>query len=530
MRSFLKLVSIRLPIAIRLFMAILLTAVTITLLGLWMFHLAMRDGFAVYVAQIEINKLQGLVTQLQQDYERSGHWPELSEDEKHQWLRAQFHHHMFSKFSEKKEARRLMLPNYQPSTSEPPPNGVDNHRPYPPTLSDSGPQALFEMKRLKMPPPLFGGFPDRLDIGSRLGLIDSQGILVAGAYATNRAPRLVIRVHEKTVGYLTLEPRIDPDDALSKAFFTQQKEQLFWIGIGCIVMSAVVAGLLARHFRRPIQTLMDSANHLIHGQYTFKNHINRSDELGDLGKTMNQLSEILSQHESSRRQWVADTSHELRTPVSVLQAQIEAMQDGVREPSVQHLQAMHGQVSALSRLLNDVYELARADVGQLSCHLRITEPWTVVHAECEGFSEPMQSQGLELQVIPPNFSIQLEIDADRIRQVVANLLENSRRYTDPGGVVRVSTELQLIQKERFWTLLIDDSLPSVSNNVLSHLGERFFRADSSRTRATGGAGLGLALSRQIAEMHGGDLLFEHSPLGGLRAILRLPVRQIIHEN
>ncbi len=530
MRKFFNPVSIRLPIAIRLFMAILLTAVTITLLGLWMFHLAMRDGFAVYVAQIETNKLQGLVTQLQQGYERAGHWPSLDEDEKQKWLRMQFHRSILNKYQEKQESRRLAphkndVNDLVNAPLLPPPHPSDER--YPQIYSDS-PERLppITERYFRMPPFFFGGLSDRLDVGSRLGLLNEQGVLLAGASPSSHAPKLVLRVHQKIIGYLTLQPRKDPDDALSKAFFAQQKAQLLGIGIGCIVMSAVVAGLLARHFRRPIQKLKDSANHLIQGEYTFKNHIERSDELGDLGKTMNQLAEILSQHESSRRQWVADTSHELRTPVSVLQAQIEAMQDGVRDPTPKHLQAMHGQVSALSRLLNDVYELARADVGQLSCHLRTTEPWTIVHAETEGFSEPMQSQGLRLEVLEPNFSIHLDIDPDRIRQVVANLLENSRRYTDAGGVVRISTELQIIEKEKFWTLLIDDSLPSVSDSVLSHLGERFFRADSSRTRATGGAGLGLALSRQIAEMHGGALWFEHSPLGGLRAILHLPMKPI----
>lgn len=538
MRPAFKKTSIRVPIAMRLFVAILLTAVTIALGGLWMLDLAMQESFAAYVTQIEAKKLDGFVTQLQQDYQQSGHWPDFSNQEQGDWLRHRYDAYMFSNMHG--EHRLGMIPRDQPSDLQ----SGQIERPQMPPLSDrrnerdrfhdhafsfNGPQDDFQMGRTQFPfdrsffsPPKFE--PDRLGVASRLGLLDVHGVLLTGLATSATAPRREIRTSQGVVGYLTLKPGIDPQDVLSIDFFTKQKTQLLWIGIGCILLSAVVASLLARHFRAPIQGLMESAEHLIQGQFSAKNQINRSDELGALGQKMNQLADILSHHESSRRQWVADTSHELRTPVSVLRAQIEAIQDGVREPSVQHLQLMHRQVLSLTRLLDDVYDLARADVGQLPLTRRMFTPWSIVRDECEAFHEPMREQGLFLEVIEPQACPQLEGDPDRVRQVVVNLLENSRRYTNSGGTVRVSSELQTLQKATFWTLYVDDSLPSVSDAVLAHLGERFFRADSSRTRETGGSGLGLALSCQVAMAHGGELLFEHSPLGGLRVILRLPVQ------
>ncbi len=538
MRSAFNQIPIRVPIAMRLFMAILLTTVTITLGGLWLLDFAMQASFASYVTQNEAKKLDGFVTQLQQEYQQEGHWPDFSNQDHTNWLKHHYKAFIFSTMNSGRYHHSDMMPmpdmNFvrHDQRSFPPQMSAqfgDKHGDHAPPFEDhrgespmGKPQFPFEQSFFT--PPRFE--PDRLDVASRLGLLDIHGVLLTGLAAPATAPKREIRTLQGVVGYLTLKPGIDPKDVLSMDFFAKQKTQLLWIGIGCVVLSAVVASLLARHFRRPILSLMESAEHLIQGEFTTKNNIGRSDELGELGRKMNQLADILSQHESSRRQWVADTSHELRTPVSVLRAQIEAIQDGIRDPSPQHLQLMHRQVLSLSRLLDDVYDLARADVGKLSLERRLFMPWFIVQHECEAFNERMQEQGLALEIIEPETYVEVYGDPDRIRQIVVNLLENSRRYTNSGGTVRVSSTLQTFQKETFWMLYVDDSLPSVSDAVLAHLGERFFRADSSRTRETGGAGLGLALSCQVAISHGGELLFEHSFLGGLRVILRLPVQPI----
>ena len=540
MRPAFNQIPIRVPIAMRLFMAILLTTVTITLGGLWLLDFAMQASFASYVTQNEAKKLDGFVTQLQQEYQQAGHWPDFSNPDQSNWLRHQYKAFLFSTMHGRREHRsdepppdmRLMGHDKPSFPLQIPDQFGEKRGDHAPPFDDHQGEAPMGKPQFSSGPSFFSPprfEPDRLDVASRLGLLDVHGVLLTGLAAPASAPKREIRTALGVVGYLTLKPGIDPKDVLSIDFFAKQKTQLLWIGVGCIVLSAIVASLLARHFRKPILSLMQSAEHLIQGEFTRKNHIGRSDELGELGRKMNQLADILSQHESSRRQWVADTSHELRTPVSVLRAQIEAIQDGVREPSIQHLQLMHRQVLSLSRLLDDVYDLARADVGKLSLQRHLFKPWQIVRDECEAFREPMHEQGLTLEIVEPQSSADVYGDPDRIRQIVVNLLENSRRYTNSGGTVRVSSELQTLQKETFWMLYVDDSLPSVSDAVLAHLGERFFRADSSRTRETGGAGLGLALSCQVALSHGGELLFEHSPLGGLRVILRLPIQSIASE-
>ena len=225
---------------------------------------------------------------------------------------------------------------------------------------------------------------------------------------------------------------------------------------------------------------------------------------------------ILDQHEQSRRQWVADTSHELKTPLAVLQAQIEAMQDGIRKPTPEHFESMLRQVTSLKKLTQDLADLAQAEAQQLTCYLADVNPWTVVLQEVENFKPKFAQADLSISVQGEGANLQLDID--RFKQIMVNLLGNSIRYTEAGGEVHVHTE----QSATHWSVIVDDSPLGLSDEQLARLGERFYRVDDSRTRSTGGTGLGLALSGKIAQALGGKLSFEHSPLGGLRCKLTFP--------
>src|SRR5690606_22987161 len=145
----------------------------------------------------------------------------------------------------------------------------------------------------------------------------------------------------------------------------------------------------------------------------------------------------LDQHETSRRQWVADTSHELKTPLAVLQAQIEAMQDGIRKPTPEHFASMLAQVNSLKKLTQDLAALAQADAQQLQFYFSTVNPWEVVQQELINF-QPNFDQA-ELTVTAEGEGAELDLDLDRFKQIVANLLSNSIRYTEAGD--RKSTRL-----------------------------------------------------------------------------------------
>ncbi|MBP7218783.1 MAG: sensor histidine kinase efflux regulator BaeS, partial [Acinetobacter sp.] len=234
---------------------------------------------------------------------------------------------------------------------------------------------------------------------------------------------------------------------------------------------------------------------------------------------LNHLADILHQHEESRRQWVADTSHELKTPLAVLQAQIEAMQDGIRKATPEHLDAMMRQVSSLKKLTQDLADLAQADAQQLKCYFAQVNPWEVVLQEVDNFKSNFGQNQLEVSV--SGSGADLSLDRDRLKQIIVNLLGNCVRYTEQGGKIHIHTQ----QNQQQWQLYVDDSPLGVSDAQLARLGERFYRVDDSRTRSTGGTGLGLALSCQLAQALGGSLKFEHSPLGGLRCVLTFPKNQ-----
>ena len=330
-----------------------------------------------------------------------------------------------------------------------------------------------------------------------------------------------IMVNNQIVGYLGLKPVLEQDDAISINFFSKQKRYLLLVYVLSFIASLIAALLLATYFKKPIQRLLMGTRELTKGNYQHQVAVNRNDELGDLSNELNQLAVILDQHETSRRQWVADTSHELKTPLAVLQAQIEAMQDGIRKPTPEHFASMLNQVSSLKKLTKDLADLAQADAQQLNCYLTTLNPWDVVMQEVESFKPKFEQADLKITATGEGTSLQLDID--RFKQIMVNLLGNSIRYTEAGGEVHVHTE----QDETQWTVYVDDSPFGLTDEQLARLGERFYRVDDSRTRATGGTGLGLALSVKIARALGGELSFDHSPLGGLRCKLTFP-KQMKH--
>jgi two-component system sensor histidine kinase BaeS len=215
---------------------------------------------------------------------------------------------------------------------------------------------------------------------------------------------------------------------------------------------------------------------------------------------------------------MADISHELRTPLALLRGEIEAMQDGIRATDRAQLDKLHDTVLQFSRLVDDLYDLALTDAGALNYRKAVFDLAEVLQ-DAVAAAEPRLSQqklSLQCEIAPrlPVFG-----DARRLRQVADNLLKNSRRYTDPDGEIRLTA---------WWAakriyLKIEDSAPGVDQATLSRLFDRFYRAEGSRARASGGAGLGLAICRNIIEAHQGDIVAKPSPLGGLQIVISLPM-------
>jgi two-component system sensor histidine kinase BaeS len=464
---------LRVSIGKRLFLAMLLSIVTVAAIGVELVRWKLSDRASPSAANGDMDRLGGLLGALSTRYRQHHDWsflPVLA-DQRKRWLRD--------------ELARVQV-EQKPGTT---------------ALSPS--------------------------LGYRIGLLDDNGHYLAGAIAIramvvvasiDRIQRPVV-VDGRVAGYLLVAKAQNPDDELAIAFLIEQQKNLSILAAIGVLLSVLAAGLLAMHFRKPVKQLVDGARRLGRGQFATRLSIRRSDELGELADTFNQVAARLQDTEHWRQQWVADTSHELRTPLSVLRAQMEALQDGIRAPTPDTIALMLRQVQSLTRLVDELHELARADLGQRQYDKTSTDAWLLVQDVLAGFAEKFRVAGLATSIdMSPSRSM-VQADAERLRQVVGNLLENGVRYTDAGGRVVVSGAV--VGHELH--IAIDDSAPAVPANLLDRLGERFFRVESSRNRQLGGAGLGLALSRHIVEAHDGRLVFAASPLGGLRATLVLPL-------
>ena len=543
----------RVPIALRLFLTVLLTTLVITTVSLGVLHWTMQKNFARYVADVEMQKLDDVISNLAgvytvyhdwgnaiqaqilqiegkaapDDYDRLSRW----------WLRRQYDIALQQRYFQDNSLMNVS-PNldkagqHKPILDETELKMIELNLPseYQPfeglKFPLSANQNVFRPDRKKEEieqeskqntgKKQFISTPDRLGLSSRLSLYDANRQFVVGEPSDIPVSYRPIMVNNKVVGYLGLKPVLDQDDALSINFFSNQKRYLLLVYGLTFLTSLIAALLLATYFKKPIQRLLNATRELTKGHYQHQVKINRNDELGDLSTEINQLAVILDQHERSRRQWVADTSHELKTPLAVLQAQIEAMQDGIRKPTPEHFEAMLRQVTSLKKLTQDLADLAQAEAQQLTCYLAEVNPWNVLLQEVENFKPKFVQANLSISVQGEGANLQLDID--RFKQIMVNLLGNSIRYTEAGGEVRVHTE----QSATHWSVIVDDSPFGLTDEQLAHLGERFYRVDDSRTRSTGGTGLGLALSGKIAQALGGELSFEHSPLGGLRCKLTFP--------
>ena len=547
----------RIPIALRLFLTVLLTTLVITTVSLGVLHWNMQRNFTKYVADVEMQKLDHVIENLADVYTVYHDWGNAIQAQILQiegqaapdyyyrlsrWLlrrqydialqQRYFQDHSLNaasmlatpqqkaeqKIEELKWLEQNLPSEFQPFEGLKFPLSTNQNvfRPKESNTDEKDEDQSSQSNSNNGGKKQFIQMPDRLGLSSRLSLYDAHRQFVVGEPTDEQISYRPIMVNNQIVGYLGLKPVLDQDDAISINFFSKQKRYLLLVYVLTFIASLIAALLLATYFKKPIQRLLMGTRELTKGNYQHQVAVNRNDELGDLSNELNQLAVILDQHETSRRQWVADTSHELKTPLAVLQAQIEAMQDGIRKPTPEHFTSMLNQVSSLKKLTKDLADLAQADAQQLNCYLTTINPWDVVVQEVESFKPKFEQADLKITAMGEGTSLQLDID--RFKQIMVNLLGNSIRYTEAGGEVHVHTE----QDETQWTVYVDDSPFGLTDEQLARLGERFYRVDDSRTRATGGTGLGLALSVKIARALGGELSFDHSPLGGLRCKLTFP--------
>ncbi len=328
-----------------------------------------------------------------------------------------------------------------------------------------------------------------------------------------------IRQDGEIIAYISFEK---PTYVLKKneAIFLQKLLLFFMqIAIVMIVVSILTAAIISRWLLSPVTKLSSGASRVTRGDLSTRVQHKSKDELGELCKNFNDMCAKLESNEVARRQWVADISHEMRTPVAVLKAQIEAMLDGIRPLTEDNLKLLSNKIESLEQLINDLYELALSDTGDLKLNVAKVDINELISTFVEENIPYAQKKQLEFSFKSELTQAGLiQIDSLKVLQILHNILNNSLRYTDAPGEIR----WRLIDNKDTFVLEAEDSSPGVEESHIEKIFDRLYRIEKSRNRATGGAGLGLPLSRNIAKAHGGTLKASASTYGGLKLSLTLP--------
>jgi signal transduction histidine kinase len=299
-------------------------------------------------------------------------------------------------------------------------------------------------------------------------------------------------------GTVALPPIGVPDDR-EQVFVSAVTRSLLvgvLVGGGVAVALALVFG---RAILRQVGALTQAARRMENGDLRQRVEVKSRDEIGQLARAFNSMADSLARTEQLRRIMVTDVAHELRTPLTNLRGYLEALRDGVTAASPSIVDSLYEEALLLNQLVDDLQDLTLAEAGRLRLRREPVEAYTLLVTAAQAMRPRAHQQGVELVVLPANATVQA--DPQRIGQVLRNLLANALTHTRAGGTIELRAEPGL-DGVRFE---VRDTGSGIAQEHLPNVFERFYRADGSRARATGGAGIGLAVVKQLVEAHGGNV-------------------------
>lgn len=460
---------------------------------------AFRSGLLDYVNRIDRDRAAGLVALLVAEYREAGGWERLRRNPmRFRWLVDQ----------SQGSGRGVDLP--------PPPDAPPGRRA---PFFGAGPRDRPPARDRPPPEPAFG--PPGMQAGPagrRYAVYDEHDAPVIGPpQPWADAQVSPIEVDGRVVGRLAFPP-LPRLEAAWDLEFARSQLKIGVLTAGLVLLLATLASMLyARRLAAPLRELAHRARGIAAGDYAARIGSARSDEIGELAQDFDAMAQALQRNRDARQRWTAEISHELRTPIAVMRAELEALEDGVRPFDRGALRSLGSEAERLGRLVEDLYQLSLADAGALAYRFEPCDLAALVR-EAVAAHEPVLARArLEIELVLQE-PAPVRADPGRVAQLLGNLLANSARYTDAGGRLRI----ELAEVGRSWRLCLDDSAPGVASEHLALLFEPLFRVDASRSRAAGGAGLGLAIARRIAEAHAATIAAQHSPFGGLRIVMEWP--------
>ena len=480
----------------KVFLAFLLNSLFIIVCILWIGIYFAERHFREYVGKVEAERVTKLVDALGQEYMRHGNWDSVRQDPGLwfglRWLGPGM-----------PPGNEIAVPPLFPPAPHsqkreggpPPPMGLISHPPGPPPvhLTDL-PIALFDVDKRPMTP--LGDSSSQDDY--RLKPIEVDGKLVGW------------------LGFIKHEP---PTHHLEFEFIRRQSQTFYAIGFVALILAVLVTFILSRHLLAPVKQLERGTRALISRRFDTRIAVKSQDELGQLAAGFNEMAKALERHQQTQQQWLVDISHELRTPLAILRGEIEAMQDGIRKVTRQRLDSLHLEVLHLSRIVSDLHDLSLIESGSFRSELKAVNPLEIVAETLESFRIRFEQRGIRLDMHGvTEGDILISADADRLRQLFSNLMENTLRYANVPGILKISLQIEPGEL----SVTFEDSGPGVPEESVALLFDRLYRVDRARSREYGGSGLGLAICKSITESFGGKIEASNSPAGGLKISMFFP--------
>jgi signal transduction histidine kinase len=302
-------------------------------------------------------------------------------------------------------------------------------------------------------------------------------------------------------------------------------QSLWWQFLLAGTIAAVIAlGIsrwLARGMTQPLRDMAAAARRMETGDYTVRVHTTSRDEVGQLATAFNRMSQELENLETSRRDLVANVSHELKTPITAIRAHLENLLDGVEQPNPETLQVMLAQSERLGRLVEQLLDLSKLESGEVPLRREGVPLGPVVREVISEIDVARADRGVAVQSDVPDDLPTVDADRERLHQVLFNLVDNAIRFTPAGGEVRIEAH----RHDGSVEVSVADTGVGIPAEALPRLFERFYRVDSARARGDGGTGIGLAIARSVVEAHGGTISAESEPGHGSTFTFDLPVAE-----
>ncbi len=320
------------------------------------------------------------------------------------------------------------------------------------------------------------------------------------------AEAIPLEWQQQRIGYLAVE--ISDESTLppsAQLFLSQINNSLWQAGLIAGALGLLIGLAVARGLSAPLARLASAARQISQGDLNQRVAVAGVEEVADLAHAFNEMATALQDAERLRSNMVADIAHELRTPLSVLQGNLQAILDDVYPLEKSEIASIYDETSILNRLINDLHQLTQAEAGQLSLNVRSTKIAPLLTRMAQLFGELASEKKITLtSTLPPDLP-PVPIDPDRTRQILHNLLANALRHTPTGGEISILVERHRQHEHEVVQISISDTGTGIPAEDLPHVFDRFWRADRSRSRQQGGSGLGLAIAKRLVEAQGGQI-------------------------